>query len=131
MVMEGAVHAEVYLPQCVFLLLVCLLLTRPVLRFPALLLASACLAMAVLITPSSLFLVPSLLILRPRLRDFALLSSIGGLLTVVALSGSWDDYLLSPRGLLQGQWKHRPARSSDQGGSMKSFEALQLFSRSS
>jgi hypothetical protein len=101
MVMNGATHAEVYVPQCVFLLAACLLAMRPSPGRPALLLIAVFLAMAVLITPSSLFLVPTLALLRPKLRDLILIFSLGALLTVLALSGSWDDYLLSPRGLLE------------------------------
>lgn len=93
----NAVHAEVYVVRTFFLVLAlgAWLAARP-------LLAGAALGVAVLVSPSSLFAVPSFVLLAPRWRPLVRLALPALALVAVAVLPVAGDYLFGPRGMLGG-----------------------------
>lgn len=93
---ENWVWAEVYGPQTFFL--VAAFLAMGTGRCVP---AGVMLANAVLISPSSLLVVPALCLLKPDLRSVLRLGLTGGGITLVAILPVWRDYLYGNRGLLK------------------------------
>lgn len=93
---ENAFWTEVYGPQCFFLVATFVLVAGGRVAW-----AGLPLAMAVLITPSSLLAVPALLLMRPDLRSFLSLGLVGGSVTLGSLATVYEDYLWGDRGLLK------------------------------
>jgi len=96
MFIRHALYAEVYLPQTSFLLLAILLWlrNRPILT-------GAAFAMSVLITPSAVFAVPCLVILRPQRRALSLMGLTAAALLVIAILPNYQDFFFGPRNLLR------------------------------
>ena len=93
---ENWVWAEVYGPQTFFL--VAAFLAMGIGRSVV---AGVLLANAVLISPSSLLLVPALCLLRPDWRSVMRLGVSGGAITLLAILPVWQDYFYGNRGLLK------------------------------
>ncbi len=91
-----SVFAEVYAGQTFFLVLAFLALDqgRPIA-------GGLAFGLSALITPSSLFAGPALIVLRPRLRPLVGFGAAAGLVLAFCLSWVLDDYLFGDRGLLQ------------------------------
>ena len=95
-VVRNLVWAEVYGPQTCFLIASFLLMWKG-----RCVLAGFALAVAVLITPSSLFMVPALVLLRPDLRSFLQLGFAGGIPTLAAILPVYEEYFWGDRGLFK------------------------------
>lgn len=93
---ESSLWAEVYGPQGFFLVASLILMAggRPAA-------AGIALALAVLITPSSLLAVPALVLVRPDLRSFLSLGLVGGGVTLLSIGPVYEDYFFGDRGLLK------------------------------
>lgn len=93
---ENWVWAEVYGPQTFFLVGAFLAMASNRCVVAGLMLANA-----VLISPSSLLVVPALCFIRPDWRSTLRLGLTGGSLTLLAILPVWQDYFLGNRGLLK------------------------------
>ncbi len=97
----NAVYAEVYMPQLFFFLLSFqLVLSQKALS------AGIAFGLAFLITPSSLFGIPCLIVLFKDRKQLLHFSTAASLVIAVALTPHLDDYFAGGRGLLKAMQGH-------------------------